>query len=51
MKTAKEFWKEKFYEYPQNDSEKLAVEMMQEYAQEIIKNNSVLPHVTNHSDA
>ena len=34
MKTkisAKEYWKEKFGEYPQNDSEKLAVAMMQEY--------------------
>ena len=34
MKTkisAKEFWYEKFGEYPQNDTEKLAVAMMQEY--------------------
>jgi predicted regulator of amino acid metabolism with ACT domain len=31
MKTAKEYWKEKFEEYPQNDAEKLAVTMMAEY--------------------
>ena len=31
-KSAKEYWKEKFGEYPQNDSEKLAIVMMQEYA-------------------
>jgi hypothetical protein len=29
---AKEFWKEIFGEYPQNDSDKLAVAMMSEYA-------------------
>lgn len=46
MKTAKEYWKEKFDEYPQNDSEKLAVAMMQEYAQEVVKNNAVLPNVS-----
>ena len=34
MKTAKEYWKDKFGEYPQNDSEKLAVTMMSEYALE-----------------
>ena len=34
MKTAKEFWKEKFNEYPQTDADKLAVAMMQEYANE-----------------
>lgn len=32
MKSAKEFWKEKFDEYPKNDAEKLAVAMMVEYA-------------------
>ena len=31
-KSAKEYWKEKFGEYPQNDAEKLAVVMTQEYA-------------------
>lgn len=31
MKTAKEFWKEKWGEYPQTDADKLAVAMMQEY--------------------
>lgn len=31
--TAKEFWKEKFGEYPQTDSDKLAVAMMAEYAE------------------
>jgi hypothetical protein len=40
MKTAKEYWNEKFGEYPQNDTEKLAVAMMQEYAQEAVKNNA-----------
>ena len=42
MKTAKEYWKERFNEYPQSDSDKLAVVMMQEYAQEVVKNNAVL---------
>ena len=32
MKTAKEFWQEKFDELPQNDLERLAVTMMREYA-------------------
>jgi len=32
MQTAKEFWKERFGEEPQTDSEKLAVTMMSEYA-------------------
>jgi hypothetical protein len=31
-KSAREYWKEKFNEYPQTDSDKLAVAMMQEYA-------------------
>ena len=31
-KSAKEYWKEKFGEYPQNDADKLAVVMMREYA-------------------
>ena len=34
MKSAKEFWKEKFEEYPQTDADKLAVVMMAEYARE-----------------
>ena len=34
-KLAKEFWKEKFDEYPQTDAEKLAVAMMQEYAAQL----------------
>lgn len=29
--TAKEFWRDKFGEYPKNDAEKLAVAMMAEY--------------------
>lgn len=32
--TARDFWKEKFEEYPQTDSDKLAVVMMAEYARE-----------------
>jgi hypothetical protein len=36
MKTAKEYWKEKFDEYPQTDADKLAVTMMQEYAKQAI---------------
>ena len=32
MKTAKEFWKKKFDEEPQTDNDKLAIVMMQEYA-------------------
>ena len=31
MKTAKEFWEEKFDESPQSDADKLAVAMMAEY--------------------
>ena len=38
MKSAKEFWKEKFEEYPQTDSEKLSVVMMASYGEEL-KNN------------
>ena len=30
--TAKEFWKDKFNEYPQSDQDKLAIAMMAEYA-------------------
>jgi len=37
MITAKEFWRNKFNEYPQTDSEKLAVAMMTEYARDIVK--------------
>lgn len=33
MKTAREFWFDKFGEYPQNDQEKLAVAMMAQYAE------------------
>jgi len=32
MKSAKEYWKEKFGEYPQNDAEKLACSMMALYS-------------------
>ena len=35
MKSAKEFWKEKYDEYPQNDAEKLVVAMMAEYSKEL----------------
>ena len=38
MKTAKEFWREKFDEEPQTDSDKLAVAMMAEYGQDVAKN-------------
>ena len=34
MKSAKEFWKEKFDEYPQTDADKLAVVMMVSYVEE-----------------
>jgi hypothetical protein len=34
MKSVKEFWKEKFDEYPQTDADKLSVVMMTEYARE-----------------
>ncbi len=40
IKSAKEYWKEKFDEYPNNDCEKLAVAMMQEYEQ-YVKNLNV----------
>lgn len=33
--TAREFWKKKFGEEPQTDADKLAIIMMQEYANEI----------------
>lgn len=33
MKTAKEFWHDTFGEYPQNESEELAVDMMVQYAE------------------
>jgi hypothetical protein len=49
METAKEYWKRKFDEYPQNDSEKLAVAMMQEYAQEVVKNLNI-PAVSGRSE-
>lgn len=31
MKSAKEYWKERFGEYPQNDADRLAIVMMMEY--------------------
>ena len=37
-KTAKEYWKEKFDEYPQNDNERLAVAMMAEYREYSLQN-------------
>jgi len=36
-KTAKEFWEEKFDESPQSDADKLAVAMMTEYAESLLK--------------
>lgn len=39
LKSAKEFWFEKFEEYPQTDSEKLAVAMMATYAEYCISNS------------
>jgi len=41
MKTAKEYWKEKFDEYPQTSTDKLAVVMMQEYVEYRVKNNDL----------
>jgi len=38
LKSAKEFWREKFDEDPQTDADKLAVAMMAEYGQEVSKN-------------
>ncbi len=32
MKSARDYWKERFDEYPQTDADKLAVAMMQEYS-------------------
>lgn len=51
MKSAKEYWKERFDEYPQNDAERLAVVMMMEYyhditKDEVVKNNLVKPNVS-----
>ena len=37
MKTATEYWKERFEELPQSDAEKLAIIMMREYAELCIK--------------
>lgn len=45
MKSAKEFWKEKFDESPQTDADKLAVVMMAEY---LIDFKSNLEPVTGH---
>ena len=39
MTTAKEYWKERFGEYPQSDADKLAIAMMAEYADKSVKNN------------
>jgi len=47
MKPAKEFWKDKFGEYPQTDSEKLAVAMMVEYATEAVNTISARLQVLN----
>lgn len=41
MKSAKEYWKEKFDEYPQTDADKLSVAMMQEYAQKVVENLNI----------
>ena len=35
MKSAKEYWKEQFDEYPQNNQDKLAVAMMARYGEYI----------------
>lgn len=37
MTTAKEYWKERFEEYPHTDADKLAVVMMAEYAEKVAK--------------
>lgn len=51
MKSAKEYWKDRFGEYPQNDADRLAVTMMMEYyhditKDEVVKNNLVKPDVS-----
>jgi hypothetical protein len=33
LKSAKEYWKDRFGEYPKTDSEKLAVAMMSKYSE------------------
>ena len=43
LKSAKEFWFEKFGEYPQNDSEKLAVAMMATYGEYVKENIAPAP--------
>ena len=43
MKTAKNFWREKFEEFPQTDADKLAVAMMQEYANDAV--NEILTKI------
>ena len=56
--TAKEFWKEKFDEYPQTDADKLAVTMMAEYgghialqlAQQMEDKNVVMSGLTESCD-
>ena len=37
MKTAREFWKDKWGEYPKNDAERLAIAMMAEYAAHVLE--------------
>ena len=44
-KTAAEFWKERFGESPKNDSEKLAVAMMTEYA-DYVRRQQTVPKTT-----
>lgn len=55
MKSAKEYWKDRFGEYPQNDADRLAVTMMMEYyhditKDEVVKNNIVKPDVSGRSE-
>ena len=38
---AREFWKERFGEYPQTDADRLAVAMMAEYADSIVRSPDV----------
>jgi hypothetical protein len=40
--TAKQYWKERFNENPQTDSDKLAVAMMQEYGIYLLKQENAL---------
>lgn len=36
LKSPKEYWKDKFGEYPQSDSDELAIKMMWEYLEYIV---------------